>query len=183
MPDCGFYIAVRRALTVPCTGVIRSRVRKPGPTYLPCPQAAWSPTFGEVRHPPPPALSCCAMHMPPLSATSCHSTSDAPPPLSATVLCTPLSFSFQSLLCLTCTLEGHGAPTTHGNFASLGENQAYLPPPLLQSPTPCTPPPPQGDRHFHVFLVNIRRAGLCCPLHMALHRFPVASNQSPACVL
>ena len=43
------------------------------------------------------------------------------------------------------------------------------------------PPPPPGDRHFHVFPC----AGLCCPsaLHMALHCFPIASNQAPVCVL
>ena len=37
------------------------------------------------------------------------------------------------------------------------------------------PPPPTGDPHFHVFLVNIYCAGLCCPsaLHMALHCFPL----------
>ena len=58
-----------------------------------------------------------------------------------------------------------------------------LPPPL-QTPTPCNPPPP-GDRHFHVFLVNMYCAGLCCPsaLRMALHCFPITSNQAPVCVL
>ena len=47
------------------------------------------------------------------------------------------------------------------------------------------PPPPPGDRHFHVFLVNIYCAGLCCPsaLYMALQCFPVTSNQSHVCIL
>ena len=46
------------------------------------------------------------------------------------------------------------------------------------------PPPPRGDRYFHVFLVNMYCAGLCCPfaLHMALHCFPIISNQAPVCV-
>ena len=44
---------------------------------------------------------------------------------------------------------------------------------------------PRGDRHFHVFLVNMYCAGLCCPsaLCMALHCFPITSNQAPVCVL
>ena len=47
------------------------------------------------------------------------------------------------------------------------------------------PPPPPGDRHFHVFLVKMYCAGLCCPsaLCMALHCFPITSNQAPVCVL
>ena len=50
------------------------------------------------------------------------------------------------------------------------------PPPLLQSPTP---PPPLGDRHFHVFLVNMYCAVLSpSALHMALHCFPITSNQA-----
>ena len=65
------------------------------------------------------------------------------------------------------------------------------PAPPLQSPTPLAishplqSPPPPGDRHFHVFLVNIYCAGLCCPsaLHMALHCFPITSDQSPVCIL
>ena len=52
---------------------------------------------------------------------------------------------------------------------------------------PCNlpPPPPRGDRHFHVFLVNVYSAGLCCPsaLRMALHCFPITSNQAPVCIL
>ena len=43
----------------------------------------------------------------------------------------------------------------------------WVPPPPLQSPPLCNPPPHPGDRHFHVFLVNMYRAGLCCP--SALH--------------
>ena len=41
--------------------------------------------------------------------------------------------------------------------------------------------PPPGDRDFHVFLVNMYCTGLYCPsaLHMALHCFPITSNQSP----
>ena len=60
-----------------------------------------------------------------------------------------------------------------------------VPPPPLQTPPPCTPPPPLGDRHFHVFLVNMYCAGLCCPsaLRMALHCFPITSNQAPVCFL
>ena len=52
-------------------------------------------------------------------------------------------------------------------------------------PPPCNPPPHLGDRHFHVFLVNMYCAGLCCPsaLRMALHCFPITSNQAPVCVL
>ena len=40
---------------------------------------------------------------------------------------------------------------------------------------PLTPPPPLGNRHFHVCLVNIYLAGMCYPsaLHMALHCFPI----------
>ena len=47
------------------------------------------------------------------------------------------------------------------------------------------PPPPPGDRHFHVFLVNMYCAGLCCPtaLRMALHCFPSTTNQAPVYVL
>ena len=58
-------------------------------------------------------------------------------------------------------------------------------PPPLQPTTPCNPPPPPGDRQFHVFLVNIYCVGLCClsALHMAVHCFPITSNQSPVCVL
>ena len=54
--------------------------------------------------------------------------------------------------------------------------------PMLPPPPPLQSPP--GDRHFHVFLVNIYCAGLCCPsaIHMALHCFPITSNQSPVCV-
>ena len=47
-------------------------------------------------------------------------------------------------------------------------------PPLANPPPPCNLPPPHpGDRHFHVFLVNMYCAGLCCPsaLRMALHCF------------
>ena len=59
------------------------------------------------------------------------------------------------------------------------------PPPPLQSPPPCNLPPPPGDRHFHVFLVNMYCAGLCCPsaLRMALHCFPSTTNQAPVYVL
>ena len=59
------------------------------------------------------------------------------------------------------------------------------PPPLCKPPPPCSLPPPNpGDRHFHVFLVNMYCAGLCCPsaLRMALHCFPITSNQAPVCV-
>ena len=60
-----------------------------------------------------------------------------------------------------------------------------VPSPPLQTPPPCNPPPHPGDRHFHVFLVNMYCAGLCCPsaLRMALHCFPITSNQAPVCVL
>ena len=62
----------------------------------------------------------------------------------------------------------------------------YLyPAPPLQNPLPCNLPPHPGDRHFHVFLVNMYCAGLCCPsaLHMALHCFPITTNQALVCVL
>ena len=54
------------------------------------------------------------------------------------------------------------------------------PPPPLQSP-----PPHPGDRHLDVFLVIMYCAGLCCPsaLRMALHCFPITTNQAPVCVL
>ena len=60
-----------------------------------------------------------------------------------------------------------------------------LPSPPLQTPPPCNPPPHPGDRHLHVFLVNMYCAGLCCPsaLRMALHCFPITTNQAPVCVL
>ena len=47
-----------------------------------------------------------------------------------------------------------------------------LPPPCKPPPFAISPPHP-GDRHFHVFLVNMYCAGLCCPsaLRMALHCF------------
>ena len=52
-------------------------------------------------------------------------------------------------------------------------------------PPPLQSPPHPGDRHFHVFLVNMYCAFLCCPsaLHMALHCFPITSNQATVCVL
>ena len=58
------------------------------------------------------------------------------------------------------------------------------PPPLAKSP-PLQSPPPPGHRHFHVFLVNMNCAGLCCPsaLRMALHCFPITTNQAPVYVL
>ena len=56
----------------------------------------------------------------------------------------------------------------------------WYPPPPLQSPPPCKVPPPPGHRHFHLFLVNMNCAGLCCPsaLRMALHCFPSTTNQA-----
>ena len=58
-------------------------------------------------------------------------------------------------------------------------------PPLAKSPPLQSPPPPPGHRHFHVFLVNMNCAGLCCPsaLRMALHCFPSTTNQAPVYVL
>ena len=64
-------------------------------------------------------------------------------------------------------------------------------PPCEIHPPPCNlpplaiPPPHPGDRHFHIFLVNMYCAILCCPsaLHMALHCFTITSNQAPVCVL
>ena len=50
------------------------------------------------------------------------------------------------------------------------------PPPPLQTPPPCNLPPHPGDRHFHVFLVNMYCAGLCRP--SALH---LLSNTPRAC--
>ena len=59
------------------------------------------------------------------------------------------------------------------------------PPPPCNLPPLAISHPHPGDRHFHVFLVNIYCAGLWCPsaLHMALHCFPVTSNQAPVCIL
>ena len=47
------------------------------------------------------------------------------------------------------------------------------PSPPCKLPPLQSPPPHPGDRHFHVFLVNMYCAGLCCPsaLRMALHCF------------
>ena len=49
----------------------------------------------------------------------------------------------------------------------------YPSPPLANSPPLQSAPPHPGDRHFHVFLVSMYCAGLCCPsaLRMALHCF------------
>ena len=62
----------------------------------------------------------------------------------------------------------------------------HTPPPLEVSP-PCNLPPPGGggDRHFTVLLGNIFYGGLCSPsvTHTFLHCFPIASNQSPVCIL
>ena len=78
------------------------------------------------------------------------------------------------------------------NFAGHPERKAIkigsagtcTPPPPANTHPLQTPPPP-GDRHFHVFLVNMYCAGFCCPsaLRMALHCFPITSNQAPVCVL
>ena len=56
-----------------------------------------------------------------------------------------------------------------------------LPPPPPCKVPPLAIPPPPGDRHFHVVLVNMYCAGLCCPsaLRMALHCFPSTTNQTP----
>ena len=50
------------------------------------------------------------------------------------------------------------------------------PPPLANPPPLQSPPPHPGDRHFHVFLVNMYCARLCCP--SALH---LLSNTPRAC--
>ena len=79
---------------------------------------------------------------------------------------------------------GHGPGVLGGNEQHC--RVCTLPsPPLANSHPVQSPPPPPGDRHFHVFLVNVYCVGLCCPsaLHMALHCFPIASNQAPVCVL
>ena len=54
------------------------------------------------------------------------------------------------------------------------------PPPPLAISHPLQSPSPQPPLNFHVFLVNMYCAGLCCPsaLRMALHCFPITSNQS-----
>ena len=51
--------------------------------------------------------------------------------------------------------------------------QIHTPPPPCKLPPLAISPPHPGDRHFHVFLVNMYCAGLCCPsaLRMALHCF------------
>ena len=76
--------------------------------------------------------------------------------------------------------EGGGSTCRAGRHATILAPCCAYPPPRLQSP-----PPHPGDRHFHVFLVNMYCAGLCCPsaLRMALHCFPITSNQAPVCVL
>ena len=65
-------------------------------------------------------------------------------------------------------------------IASLQESTApahELPPPPPCKPPPLAISPPHpGDRHFHVFLVNMYCAGLCCP--SALH---LLSNTPRAC--
>ena len=51
--------------------------------------------------------------------------------------------------------------TTH---ASAERRISEVPPaPLCNLPPLAIPPPFPGDRHFHVFLVNMYCAGLCCP--------------------
>ena len=70
--------------------------------------------------------------------------------------------------------------------SSLGHKRKKVPcTPLANSPPLQSPPPHSGDRHFHVFLVNMYCAGLCCPsgLPMALHCFPITTNQAPVCLL
>ena len=65
------------------------------------------------------------------------------------------------------------------------EIHVYPPPPCKLPPLAISPPPHPGDRHFHVFLVNMYCAALCCPsaFCMALHCFPITTNQAPVCVL
>ena len=58
------------------------------------------------------------------------------------------------------------------------------PPPYKLPPLAISQPPPR-DYHFHVSLINMYCAGLCCPsaLRMALHCFPITSNEAPVYVL
>ena len=79
-----------------------------------------------------------------------------------------------------------GSGIKQGDPLSPGDFRHGTPPPLANThPLQSPPPPPPGDRHFHVFLVNMYCAGLCCPsaLRMALHCFPITSNEAPVCVL
>ena len=74
--------------------------------------------------------------------------------------------------------------TSDGTWLDEAQLRAYPPPPLANT-HPLQSPPPPGDHHFHVFLVNMYCAGLCCPsaLRMALHCFPITTNQAHVCVL
>ena len=73
----------------------------------------------------------------------------------------------------------------HCSSAECLMTESCYPPPLCKPPPLAISPPHPGDRHFHVFLVNMYCAGLCCAsaLRMALHCFPISSNQAPVCVL
>ena len=77
--------------------------------------------------------------------------------------------------------------TTHlcAQAAHVPKHELPPPPPLEISP-PCNPHPGGGGaRHFTVLLGNIYCGGLCSPsvTHTFLHCFPIASNQSPVCIL
>ena len=51
-------------------------------------------------------------------------------------------------------------------------------PPLAKSPPLQPPPPPPGHRHFHVFLVNMNCAGLCCPSALVPHIGTASTRKS-----
>ena len=74
---------------------------------------------------------------------------------------------------------------TFWGFLGIFRGGGLVPPPPANSPPLQSSPPHPGDHHFHVFLVYMYCAGLCCPsaLRMALRCFPLTTNQAPVCVL
>ena len=132
----------------------------------------------------------CGRRTPVPPATSDGSRKAAPClRVPATALSRDVSFGasmFQprTLRLLSCDRHGiwylvSGAPHPHdvaGPPPHRLVGHSYPPPPC-KPPPPCNLPPPHpGDRHFHVFLVNMCCAGLCCP--SALH---LLSNTPRAC--
>ena len=62
-------------------------------------------------------------------------------------------------------LAGYFSPLDYrNNRLTFVKVLSYPPPPPCKLPPLAIPPSHPGDRHFHVFLVNMYCAGLCCPL-------------------